>query len=138
MMNEQDYIARKKSNGCQNPEECGCSADPFDNLTFGWGRLDDNGYWDHMCYPCARAFENTFPQEKGKCLPLAYLSDNEAGFKVGDRVAHIKEQDRPGTVKVVEDNQLSVMVQWDDLPEDELDFQWVNKLVYLSDLSEDR
>lgn len=50
-------------------------------------------------------------------------------WKVGDRVAHVKEPDRFGTVKVVEENQFSAMVQWDDLPEGELDFHWSNKLV---------
>ena len=55
-------------------------------------------------------------------------------FKVGDRVYHRKDPTLTGTVKQVEDNQLSVMVLW-DLPEgqyddnpilhaDELDFQW--------------
>lgn len=51
-------------------------------------------------------------------------------FKVGDKVSHVKEQDRPGTVMTVEDNELSVMVQWDDLGADELDFQWVTKLFF--------
>jgi hypothetical protein len=50
-------------------------------------------------------------------------------WEVGDRVAHIREISKTGTIKIVEDNQLSVMVQWDDLHEGELDFQWSNKVI---------
>ncbi len=50
-------------------------------------------------------------------------------WHVDDRVLHVKDAFREGTIRQVEDNGLSVMVQWDDLPEDELDFQWANKLV---------
>ena len=52
-------------------------------------------------------------------------------FKVGDQVSLRREPDRRGTIKVVEDNQLSVMVQWDYLKDDPAyDFQWINKLEY--------
>lgn len=50
-------------------------------------------------------------------------------WNVDDVVVHYREEDRVGRVAVVEDNKLSVMVQWDDLPEGELDFQWADKLV---------
>jgi hypothetical protein len=56
---------------------------------------------------------------------------SDCGFRVGDRVCHVKDQNRPGTIRIIEDNQLSVMVQWDDLDEGELDFLWLNKLVLL-------
>jgi hypothetical protein len=50
-------------------------------------------------------------------------------WKVGDRVKHYKDMDGlPGTIKVVEENGLSVLVQWDDFSDGELDFQWANKL----------
>lgn len=52
-------------------------------------------------------------------------------WEVDDRVVHKKDMDRPGTVKIVEENRLSVMVEWDDLP-GELDFQWSNKLESLT------
>jgi len=53
------------------------------------------------------------------------------GWKVNDRVAHDKEPFRYGTIKVVEDNGLSVMVLWDDMLEDgSLDFQWSNRLFH--------
>lgn len=51
------------------------------------------------------------------------------GHQLEDIVAHVKEPHRLGAVKVVEDNNLSVMIQWDDMPEGELDFQWANKVV---------
>ena len=53
------------------------------------------------------------------------------GWCVNDRVAHDKEPDRQGIIKQVEDNRLSVMVQWDDMPDGELDFQWSNKLMLI-------
>lgn len=47
---------------------------------------------------------------------------------VGDRVVHYRSPEMgSGTVKVVEENKLSVMVEWDDSP-GELDFQWSSKL----------
>ena len=51
----------------------------------------------------------------------------ETDLSVGDRVLHVKDPDYVGTVMVVEDNRLSVMVQWDDC--DGLDFAWANKVV---------
>ena len=50
-------------------------------------------------------------------------------WKVDDRVAHYREPSMTGTIRIVEDNQLSMMVQWDGFPNGELDFQWSNKLV---------
>jgi hypothetical protein len=56
-------------------------------------------------------------------------------LKVGDRVVHYRDPDLRGRIAVVEPNRLSVMVAWDrvsDNPgedDEELDFQWANKLV---------
>lgn len=64
------------TNACGN-SECGISrgihAD-YDiaipnGLTFGSDELDDNGYWEIPCTPCARAYEITNPQY-GECWPF--------------------------------------------------------------------
>ena len=49
-------------------------------------------------------------------------------LQVGDQVHLKREPTKTGKVILVEDNLLSVMVQWDDCP-DALDFQWSNKLI---------
>jgi len=51
----------------------------------------------------------------------------ETDLKPGERVIHLRESGIEGTVRVVEDNLLSVMVEWDDTP-GVLDFQWANKV----------
>ena len=43
--------------------ECGCSSGIHDGLTIGTGELDSNGYWEHGCYECARAWEKQFPED---------------------------------------------------------------------------
>lgn len=50
------------------------------------------------------------------------------GLKVGDRVEFTREPGVLGTIKIVEDNKLSVMVQWDDWEDGDLDFRWANKV----------
>ena len=47
---------------------CQVSATVYEVLTFGRGKLDDNGFWQHSCYRCARAYEKQFPEE-GPCWP---------------------------------------------------------------------
>jgi hypothetical protein len=50
-------------------------------------------------------------------------------WEVGARVYHRADPEMIGTVKVVEENALSVMVQWDHLIGDNgPDFCWANKL----------
>lgn len=61
--------------------------------------------------------------------------DNAADhdLRVGDRVAHVRESTLIGTIRVMETNRLSCMVDWDHLLGDDcLDFAWCNKLVKLS------
>lgn len=53
----------------------------------------------------------------------------ETSLKVGDRVILIREPDVEGTVRVVEDNLLSVMVEWDDLPGEPFSFHWSSKVI---------
>jgi hypothetical protein len=47
---------------CGNPE-CGVSTGVVSGLTFGSGELNDNGYWEHPCFECARAYEADNPGE---------------------------------------------------------------------------
>jgi hypothetical protein len=47
---------------------CKVSTHIFDCLTFGTGRLSDNGLWEHGCEVCARAHEEQFPED-GPCWP---------------------------------------------------------------------
>lgn len=49
-------------------EDCRVSSGIHDCLTFGRGRLDDNGFWEEPCWECARAHEQQFP-ECGPCWP---------------------------------------------------------------------
>lgn len=37
-------------------------------LTFGWGELDDFGFWQHPCPKCAREHEKLYPKD-GPCWP---------------------------------------------------------------------
>jgi hypothetical protein len=41
-----------------------------EDLSFGYGELDDNGFWEHGCYECARAYEQQFPED-GNCWPYS-------------------------------------------------------------------
>jgi hypothetical protein len=51
----------------------------------------------------------------------------ETDLKPDERVIHLRESGIEGTVRVVEGNLLSVMIEWDDCP-GVLDFQWANKV----------
>lgn len=42
-------------------EDCSTSSGFSDELTFGRGELDDYGYWEIPCRPCAEAFERENP-----------------------------------------------------------------------------
>ncbi len=46
---------------------CKVSTGIHDLLTFGTGKLDDNGFWENPCFECARAHEEQFPGEP--CWP---------------------------------------------------------------------
>lgn len=44
--------------GCIDEQDCCVSTGIVaDELTFGSGKLDDHGYWEHPCAACARAAE---------------------------------------------------------------------------------
>lgn len=53
---------------CGNPK-CGVSTGIHEGLTFGWGDLDGNGFWEHGCEKCARQHEKLHP-EYGQCWPF--------------------------------------------------------------------
>lgn len=44
-----------KDFGCGR-EECGASTGIDESTTFGTGELDQNGYWEHPCAVCKRAW----------------------------------------------------------------------------------
>lgn len=54
--------------GCGNPDCC-VSTGIHEGLTFGSGDLDEYGYWEHPCDPCARLWEKERPQD-GPCWPF--------------------------------------------------------------------
>jgi hypothetical protein len=59
--------------------DCGISSNVFDILTFGTGKLDPDGFWEHGCYECARAWEAQFPKD-GPCWPHTDEQLKEMGF----------------------------------------------------------
>ena len=54
-------------------QPCRISSGICESLTFGFGRLDDFGYWEHPCGECARAFEKKRP-DLGPCWPFKKAS----------------------------------------------------------------
>jgi len=48
--------------------DCNISTGIHGALTFGWGELDDNGFWEFPCSVCAREFEKKHPKY-GSCWP---------------------------------------------------------------------
>jgi hypothetical protein len=54
--------------GCGDPD-CSASTSVLDFPTFGKGDLDYNGFWEHGCYECARAWERLHP-EHAPCWPF--------------------------------------------------------------------
>lgn len=67
-------MLKKKNCACENPD-CSISTGYFmDELTFGSGVLDDFGYWEKPCYPCARAWETTHPGSE--CWPYRETSQH--------------------------------------------------------------
>ena len=51
-------------------KNCGISTSIADFLTFGMGRLDENGFWEYPCYDCARAHEKEHPEDF-PCWPFS-------------------------------------------------------------------
>lgn len=61
--------------GCGR-SECGASTNIMEDASFGTGELDFNGFWEHGCYQCARAYEKSNPNEKA--WPYEDVSENDA------------------------------------------------------------
>lgn len=59
--------------------DCCISTGIHDCLTFGTGKLDESGFWEHPCEECARAHEAQFP-EKGDCWPHTKQQLQEMGL----------------------------------------------------------
>lgn len=85
LFNSPEQIAAQEGVPACGNYECCCSSDPFDNLTYGWGKLDYNGYWEHECFTCARAFEIQHPEYIGRCIPLDRRDIALQGFQVYQR-----------------------------------------------------
>lgn len=49
------------SKACGNPKCC-ASTGIHDGMTFGHGRLDELGYWEFPCRPCAKQWDETKPE----------------------------------------------------------------------------
>ena len=48
--------------GCGNPD-CSASTNILEDISFGSGELDFNGFWETPCYECARAWEEKHPED---------------------------------------------------------------------------
>ena len=62
------------------------------------------------------------------------------GVKVGDRVQHVKDIGIMGTVLHIDDNLIGVTtceILWDDSIDGATDIQWTNKLVVVSEVSDE-
>lgn len=64
-LTEADY---KERVGCGNPD-CSCSNGIGDEITCGSGTLDDFGYWEHPCHPCARVLRKSL-RAQGKAYEV--------------------------------------------------------------------
>lgn len=63
-MNWTHVMEAKKQRACGNPD-CGTSTAVDDEtITFGRGILDDLGYWEIPCVPCAESFQKAMPKYK--------------------------------------------------------------------------
>ncbi len=60
---------------------CHISTGIHDCLTFGTGKLDGHGFWEHPCYACARAHEDQFPED-GPCWPHTEQQLREMGLRI--------------------------------------------------------
>lgn len=67
--------------------KCGVSSTVYDAISFGTGELDDNGFWEHGCYECARAWEKQFPAS-GECWPHSRLTIMR--WKWGSRILKVQ------------------------------------------------
>ncbi len=87
-MKRKEWIKRP---ACGYPD-CGVSSDMEGHFTFGRGKLDDYGYWEHPCHPCARESE----KEDGdgeKCWPFDFeQTQQEIERDVEDMVEDVQNK----------------------------------------------
>jgi len=62
-MSAKSQAAEFKIPACGNPNCC-ASTTIADQASFGSGELDNNGYWEHPCKTCAKAFKVIYPEKK--------------------------------------------------------------------------
>ena len=67
--------------GCGRPE-CHASTGICERITFGTGKLDEYGYWEHGCDKCARAWEKLYGE---KAWPPSSEIDPEESEKTIQR-----------------------------------------------------
>ena len=48
---------RKTAKDCRNPKECIASTGPHGQITFGWGNLGPEGYFEFGCRECAKSYD---------------------------------------------------------------------------------
>ena len=63
---------------CGNPC-CGVSSCFTEQFTFGSGKLDDNGFWEHPCRLCAEQFDRENPgfvKVYGPSIPTVHEENN--------------------------------------------------------------
>lgn len=53
-----------------------------EGLTFGYGRLDDHGFWKYPCNICARAWEKDHPKD-GECWPVNPIKELTSKLLLG-------------------------------------------------------
>ena len=56
--------------------DCKVSTGIHDGLTFGRGKLDNNGYWQFPCNTCAREWEKNYPDD-APCWPFTNKYESE-------------------------------------------------------------
>lgn len=56
----------KRKKPCGNPN-CSATSNIAEDLSFGSGEMDNNGFWERPCAICARAYEKENPG--AQCCP---------------------------------------------------------------------
>jgi len=61
---------------CGNPH-CSRSSGIHEGITFGHGHLDEHGFWEYPCRPCAAAFDAELPQIRQRILNDLLTAGND-------------------------------------------------------------
>lgn len=66
----------KKLRGCKNPTECSTTTNIAGQINHGWGKCDDNGFWEYPCEECDRYEQAVERLHHGfNAKALSYLLD---------------------------------------------------------------